>query len=159
MFGWKWIKYEKDQDWNKSALYLRLKKRKVFKIIKGGTFRLFENLVCCKISKKIEGGTVRLFFDIFLSPKGPPSSFLIFCSKLWGHLENLEFFEKKIRKKTKNENFESLIVPKNLKRETLWAFWNFSLLHNIKKLEGGPFGDKKTRKVVQCRLKFKGETL
>ena len=33
----------------KSALYPRLKKRKVFKILIGG---LFENPVCCKISKK-----------------------------------------------------------------------------------------------------------
>ena len=33
-----------------------------------------------------------------------------------------------------------------LERGTLWAFRNFSLLQNIKKLEGGPFGDKKIRK-------------
>ena len=39
----------------KSALYLKLKKRKVFEIVKGGPFRLCENPVCCKISKKIEG--------------------------------------------------------------------------------------------------------
>ena len=34
----------------------------------------------------------------------------------------------------------SLIVPKYIKGETLWAFWHFSLLQNIKKkLEGGTF--------------------
>ena len=33
-----------------------LKKRKVFKIVKGGPFGLFERPVCCKISKKIGGG-------------------------------------------------------------------------------------------------------
>ena len=37
-------------------------------------------------------------------------------------------------------------MPKNLKGETFWAFRNFSLLQNIKKLEGGPF-DKKSRTV------------
>ena len=43
-----------------------------------------------------------------------------------------------------------------LERGTLWAFRNFSLLQNIKKLEGGPFGDKKIRKkVAQCRKKLK----
>ena len=61
----------------KSALYLRLKRRQVFKIVKGGTFQTFSNLVCCKVSKKLKGGP---FGDI---------------------------------KKTKNENFESLIVAKN----------------------------------------------
>ena len=42
----------------KSALYLRLEKRKLFKIIKEGPFGLFENPVCRKISKK-EGGLWR----------------------------------------------------------------------------------------------------
>ena len=37
-----------------SALYPRLKKRKVFKIVKGA-FGFFENPVRCKISKNIEG--------------------------------------------------------------------------------------------------------
>ena len=34
-------------------------------------------------------------------------------------------------------------------------------LQNFKKLEGGPFGDKKIfeKKVAQCRNKFKGGTL
>ena len=48
----------------KSALYPRLKKRKVFKIVKGGLFRLFENPVCCKISKRNEGATVRRHLKI-----------------------------------------------------------------------------------------------
>ena len=39
----------------KSALYLRLKKRKVFKIVKGGPFGLFENPACCSISKTMKG--------------------------------------------------------------------------------------------------------
>ena len=37
----------------KSALYLSLKK--VFKIVKGRPFGLFENPVCCKISKNLKG--------------------------------------------------------------------------------------------------------
>ena len=41
----------------------------------------------------------------------------------------------------------SLIEPKNIKRETLWAFWHFSLLQNIEKnLQVGPFGGKKNSK-------------
>ena len=31
-------------------------KRKVFKIVKGGPFGLFESPVCCKISKKLKEG-------------------------------------------------------------------------------------------------------
>ena len=38
----------------KSALYLHLKKRRIFKTVKGGPFGLVENPVCCKISKKNE---------------------------------------------------------------------------------------------------------
>ena len=51
----------------------------------------------------------------------------------------------------------SLIVPKYKKRETLWAFWHFSLLQNIKKkLKVGPFEGKKIEKnVAQCRKKLK----
>ena len=37
--------------------------------------------------------------------------------------------------------FNSLIVPKNLKEETLLNFLTFVLLQNIKKMKGGPFGD------------------
>ena len=48
----------------KSALYLKLKKRKVFEIVKGGPFRLFENTVCCKISKKIEGDHLETFKNL-----------------------------------------------------------------------------------------------
>ena len=40
----------------KSALYLRLKKRKAFKIAKGGPFGLFETSVGCKISKNLKEG-------------------------------------------------------------------------------------------------------
>ena len=42
----------------------------------------------------------------------------------------------------------SLIVPKYIKRETLWAFWHFSLLQNIKKnSKVGPFeGEKNSKK-------------
>ena len=50
----------------------------------------------------------------------------------------------------------SLIVPKHIKGETLWAFWHFSLLQNIKKnLKVGPFEGKKIEKVAQCRKKLK----
>ena len=50
----------------------------------------------------------------------------------------------------------SLIVPKYIKRETLWAFWHFSLLQNFKKnLKVGPFeGEKNRKKVAQCRKKI-----
>ena len=49
-----WRKKRARREHLMSALYLRLKKRKVFKVVKGGPFRIFENPVCCKISKKIE---------------------------------------------------------------------------------------------------------
>ena len=63
----------------KSALYLRLKKRKVFKSVKGGPFGLFENPVCCTISNKLKGDPLKTkTFSIFFN----------------------------FRKKAKNENFE-----------------------------------------------------
>ena len=37
--------------------------------------------------------------------------------------------------------FNRLIVPKNLKKGTLWDFLKLVLLQNIKKMKGGPFGD------------------
>ena len=40
----------------------------------------------------------------------------------------------------------SLIVPKYIKRETLWVFWYFSLLQNIKKLKGGNLWRRKKSK-------------
>ena len=48
----------------KSALYIRLKKRKVFKTVKGGPFRLFRNPVCCKVLKKIRGDTLKTFKNL-----------------------------------------------------------------------------------------------
>ena len=44
------------------------------------------------------------------------------------------------------------------KRGTLWDLLTYIQLQNIKKLEGGPFGDIKNfrRKVAQCRKKSKG---
>ena len=42
-----------------SVLYLRLKKRNVFKCVLRGPFGLFENPVCCKISKKLKGALGR----------------------------------------------------------------------------------------------------
>ena len=53
-----------------------------------------------------------------------------------------------------------LIVPKYIKWETLWAFWHFSLLQNIKKnLVLGPFeGEKHSKKShsaeKNCSKKF-----
>ena len=77
----------------KSALYLRLKVREVFEIVKG------DHLGSLKIQ----------FVAKYLNRRGT----------LWRH---------------------------NLKGETIWAFRNYSLLQNIEKLEGGPFGDKKFEK-------------
>ena len=104
----------------KSALYLRLKTRKVSKLQKGDPSGFLQIQFVAKYQKKIKGGT---FGDIW---------------------KNSKFF-------LKNEKWElwnSLIVPKTLKGKTLWAFWNFSLVQNIKKLVGGPFGDKKSKKVA-----------
>ena len=49
-------------------------------------------------------------------------------------------------------------MPKNIKRETHWAFLNFSLLQNIEKIVG-PFGDKKNKKVAQCQKSQRGPTV
>ena len=60
-----------------------------------------------------------------------------------------KIFENLKKKSKKNDKgiLNSLIVPKYLKGETLWAFWHFSLLQNIKKnLKVGPFEGKKSKK-------------
>ena len=53
---WSGEKKETRRERLKSALYLRLKKRKVFKPVKGGPFGLFKNPVCCKIPNKLKVG-------------------------------------------------------------------------------------------------------
>ena len=48
----------------KSARYLRLKKRKVFEIVKGGPFVIFQHPLCCITSSKIKGrqfGAIKIF--------------------------------------------------------------------------------------------------
>ena len=50
----------------------------------------------------------------------------------------------------------SLIVPKYIKKETLWAFWHLRLLQNIKKnLKVGPFEGKKIEKKSHSAEKIK----
>ena len=49
----------------KSELYLRLKRRNVFKIVKGGPFRLFQIQVVAKYQKVLKGGpfeALKFFF-------------------------------------------------------------------------------------------------
>ena len=79
----------------KSALYLKLKKRKIRKTVKGGPFGLFESPVCCKMSKKLKG------------PYGDQKKI------------SFEFFFKKKRKMI---ILNSLIVPKYLKGRPFWLF-------------------------------------
>ena len=52
-----------------------------------------------------------------------------------GTSKKFRFFN--FRKKRKMRILNSLIVPKYIKGETLWAFWHFSLMQNIRKPEGG----------------------
>ena len=85
----------------KSALYLRLKKRKVFKTVKGEPFGLFENPICFKISKKIEGTLWRQKI-----------------SKKNNFRRNFEIFEKK----TKSEIFEKSHSAEILKRRDPLGF-------------------------------------
>ena len=60
---------------------------------------------------------------------------------------NFRKFFSKFSKKRQMRILNSLIVPKYLKGETLWAFWHFSLLQNIKKnLKVGSFEGKKNSK-------------
>ena len=49
------------QDGKKSALYLSVKKRKVFKIVKGGPFGHFKSFLVLKTNKKIEKGHLQIF--------------------------------------------------------------------------------------------------
>ena len=50
-------------------------------------------------------------------------------------------------------------AEKKLKGGTLWDFLTSILSQNIKKMQGGPFGEKFffRKKVSQCRKKSKGE--
>ena len=48
----------------KSALYLRLKKRKVFKIVKGGTLSTFRKSSSLQNIKKLKGGPLKTFKKI-----------------------------------------------------------------------------------------------
>ena len=56
-------------------------------------------------------------------------------------------------------------MPKKLNGGTLWDFPTSILSQNIKKIQGGPFEEKKFEKkipkknVSQCRKKLKGGTL
>ena len=72
----------------KSALYLRLKKRKVFKPVKGGTLRVFRKSSLLQNIKEIEGGTLwrqkkSKFFLVFEKKRkmrilrGDPLGFLV----------------------------------------------------------------------------------
>ena len=66
----------------KSAIYLTLKNRKVFKLAKGRTFRLFENPVCCKILKKLKGDPLaikKLKKSRTVPKKLKPYSLVRFC--------------------------------------------------------------------------------
>ena len=71
-----------------------------------------------------------------------------------GPFGDFEKFSKKMR------IFNSLIVPKNLKEETLLNFLTFVLLQNIKKMKGGKNFEHKSQKaekggggVSYCRKK------
>ena len=57
---------------------------------------------------------------------------------------------------------KSLTMPKKLKGWTLWGFSTSILSQNIKKLKGGPFGEKNNfsgKKDSQCRKKTERGTL
>ena len=57
-----------------------------------------------------------------------------------GPFGDFEKFSKKMR------IFNSLIVPKNLKKDTLLNFLTIVVLQNIKKMKGGPFFENKSQK-------------
>ena len=61
-----------------------------------------------------------------------------------------EKFSKKMR------IFNSLIVPKYLKEETLLNFLTFVLLQNIKTMKGGPFGDNKKFSKISLKKPKRG---
>ena len=53
---------------------------------------------------------------------------------------------------------KNLTMPKKTERGALWDFSTSILSQNIKKMQGGPFGEKNFSKknVSQCRKKMKG---
>ena len=119
----------------KSALYLRLKKRKVFKIVKWESFDFLKIQFVAKYQENWRGDPLET-------------------------LKKIEKFFEVFEKKQKMRILKQSHSAKKLERETLWAFWNFSLLQNIKKLEGGPFGDKKSKKKSHsAEKKIKSGTL
>ena len=111
---------EKNTRWErlKSALYLRLKKCKFFKICPG---RIYGKLR--KQFRDNQRGS--LMIDNNRKP-------------LFPHLEKKTFFERKFRYFSFGK---CRIVPKNVKRVPFWDLSTYSLLQDIKKLERGPFGD------------------
>ena len=123
----------------KSALYLRLKRRKVFKIVKGWTLQTFSNLVCCKISEKLKGGH---FGDINFetvsqcrnTTKGRPFGFfeIAVCRKISINLKGGPFGDKQIS--IKNSHSAEKIKGGTLKsRPVLY------LTFKIEYTEGEPF--------------------
>ena len=93
----KWtLMYQTRRERLKSVLYLKLKKRKVSKTVKGGTLRAFLKIQFVAKYQKIEGGT------------------------LWRQ-KNFEYFFE-IFEKNKNENFEQSHSAEILKREDPLGF-------------------------------------
>ena len=71
-----------------------------------------------------------------------------------------KFLKKVLEKKRKIRTLKQSHSAEKLERGDLLGFSKFSLLQNIKKREGRPFGDKKiSKKVAQCRKQFKRGTL
>ena len=68
-----------------------------------------------------------------------------------GPFGDFEKFSKKMR------IFNSLIVPKNLKEETLWNFQRSFCCKISKKMKGGPFGDIKKFSKISIKKPKRGE--
>ena len=117
--------------------------------------------------KKISG---KPFWFSSLGQQVQFGGFLKFCRTFGVELFcSLRVYRKKITRRERLKNFDfsifekkrkmrilnSLIVPKYIKGETLWAFWHFSLMQNIRKPEGGAlWRQKKSKKVAQFRKKL-----
>ena len=89
------------------------------------------------------------FFDVLRQngcwkiPKGPFEVFQHpFCRKTW----------KNWRKKIFFFSGENLTMPKKLKGGTFWDFPTSILSQNIKKMQGGPFEEKKFRKKFRKKM-------
>ena len=131
-----------------SALYLRLEKGS-FKICVGRFHeKLLFSILRLLFSKTRYTTDITSKIRIYCFTPDITSKFRIVLKKIFVgvYWENLV--------SDKNENFECLMVLKNVKGETFWAFWNTSLSQNIEIFRDKKFFGEKSRKNDRALVSF-----